>query len=279
MTISYDAFITQSLPYSRYVYADPTQLKPYKSILDKVNHPSNHKLTANKTDQEIKGIIHKFIDNPQAPSDDTCRLLENKIKSYVKTFQLEMDTKFEKLQKEAYRIYLASATSTLALKILGPSELRSDEILLNNFGTLRIPSQSDGHTAQQNSAGGVIHFNSWNILNNDAAILGAIHTNQPVHVTYSFDELLGMQGEDLYRGDNLRVLIREILQLKAAGYAAINSASLPNTALVSTDEHKTASFTMEHLLDAVKDIRSSQLAQEALHSYPTIDYTLYSRSC
>lgn len=276
-------FKQQSNIYFEVLSEDLGTQKEYESILTRKN--SLPKFAKTIPTPKLQKILEKFIKNPDATRDSKEPVIETKIQQKVKSIRDEITLKFEALQTDAFKLYKASAIATLAMKILGPTEMRSNNELLANVGMLHTPPHSPVELEEVSShekyAGAILCDEKWNILKNDAALLGAIHTQQPVHVCYTFDEMMKLDDKELHNGLFLRVVFREILQLQAAGYRMIDQPNplLSNVILVSSEEEKAISFTFSDMLKAVENITTAAEVREKIQLIPKIAYGDYSMSC
>jgi hypothetical protein len=187
--------------------------------------------------------------------------------------------------------------SLLPFKVLGDDSIRAQHDLRANVGRLCTPSQDNLERIKEMQKidssipttetiqylGSVLYDKNWNIMKNDAVMLGTIHAKQPAYLTFNLETLRTMKDISFHSDKYIKVQFREILQLAAAGYKMVipsqAKANVPldldNIIMINFKPENSSKFTMENLLDALNGIDSAADVREAIGNIEYITYEDY----
>jgi hypothetical protein len=171
-------------------------------------------------------------------------------------------TKTEEIDN-AWKVYSNASSTQTRLLILGDISIRSNEDLLQNFGTTaNYPMRAQNTLAASNQKGSVLNEKYWWPLINDAWVLGGANSRTPFYMSYGTQP----PDDDLWDSSagRPRVLGRELWGLFNFGYRRIRHDHEATLGLVfaPVDESKAKNARfVDYLnvlngasLDKIKDI-------------------------
>ena len=196
----------------------------------------------------------------------------------------EVPSKSHKLEppkkeiERGFNAYTAAHDSNLPFIVLGEADLRIDEILIKNMGTLATDSQFNQVTIKEFlvstspntppkqlkelvqkhlTNGSIINDSNWWIFRNDMFMLGGVHGNKEFHLASK----KGQMPEDhlLWDKENNRprVLGRELIMLAKAGYKLVQGPkSLGMVFVPPTDADQMPPLTLSQFRAEVAKVKS-----------------------
>lgn len=199
--------------------------------------------------------------------------------------------------KKGFEAYENAKTSYLPLMILGNQDLRTDKELIQNVGTLATETQvnikemkhflqdawdinitTDAKAAKvfkkelaaHVSKGAILNESNWWPFRNDCFMLGAIHGEREIHIASKKGEL---PTKDLLWDDKEkrpRVLGRELIMLKLAGYQRIEHKE--NTlSIVLAPPIVARNITFSDVRQELKKVKSINEVKEIFETIVTND--------
>ncbi|MBS0620073.1 MAG: hypothetical protein JSS61_01260 [Verrucomicrobia bacterium] len=192
------------------------------------------------------------------------------------TYDKRLAAKFAQEIPDAYQLYKNSAANPLHLTLLGGEELRSANTLLENFGTRATTapcvSGSVLKSLDRNGCaltGSILCDKNWNLLKNDAAILGAIHARHtfiicsPTPVPHGHAFTFADVPDDLLfcpKENRPRVLGRELAMLRCSSYEIIeyDQENSLGITLVTRDSKRAQSMELTECLHTLDMLKSAQ---------------------
>lgn len=183
----------------------------------------------------------------------------------------------DKIISKAYLLYKRAYEGSLPVMVIGGSDLRGGERELEflNFGTIaketprcstriiqtiREREKEAESKLSMTQYGAILCESSWDIIQNDAYVLGGIHARKTFYLYLNGPSNLSGVLWDQKAG-RPRVVGREIIMLNAAGYhqvANVDQRKNYGATFVSLDPAVAQGFTVEKALDAVSKVTSEQ---------------------
>ncbi len=140
-------------------------------------------------------------------------------KKQIKTSQASHREDFE---KRCYKMYLNAIEGILPFMVVGHEGLCESVEMLYNFGVLSTDEpfckkEIKGPLPTEMHQGAVLSQSNWSVLLNDSYIFGAIHARKSFHL---YEPEGRLPNKNFWDDQNQRprVLGREVMMLKAAGY-------------------------------------------------------------
>lgn len=177
---------------------------------------------------------------------------ELKQKRKIAELDKQKKPKQEKVKSSAYKLYQNAYEGSLPFMVIGGKELRDASELLLNFGALAEERPLCVRQAlPEKQKGSILCDSNWNIVKNDAYILGSIHAKKTFYI-YSktqkdLDQILWDKKEN-----RPHIAGREIAILYAAGYRQVakdEERQKYGVTLVCLDREKAEEFTLKELVE------------------------------
>lgn len=186
----------------------------------------------------------------------------SKAKKQQAKLTASVDREKSAILAKAYILYQNAFDGTLPCMVFGASRLRSSDQELQNFGAISevAPACRAGlvPSLPETKKGGVLCDNSWNVIKNDAYMLGAIHAGKTFYLfrqeNESLDEMLWDE-----KHNRPHMTGREIAMLYAAGYRQVApeaDKTRYGATFVCLDRNKAENFTYAQALAAANKVRS-----------------------
>lgn len=154
----------------------------------------------------------------------------------------------------AWAVYSNAGSTQTRMLILGDISIRSNEDMLQNFGTTaNYPMRNQNTLAASNQKGSVLNEKYWWTMINDAWVLGGANSLTPFHMSYASTPPDGDLWDDSARPPRPRVLGREIWGLYNFGYRRIRHSHEATLGIVfaPVDESKAKNARFVDYLDSL----------------------------